>query len=80
MPLWQFFGVTFYTVQTLLGFLCTHTKGTTTISLTETQTETEKGGLQFNPRIKHGEGQETETLVNEEAQLLAKFLRNGRET
>jgi len=30
------------------------------------------------PRIKHGKKQTIETLINEEALLLAKFLRNER--
>jgi len=32
------------------------------------------------PRIKHGYRQTSETLINEEAYLLAKYLRNERET
>lgn len=32
------------------------------------------------PRIKHGKQQEIETLINEEALLLAKFLRTERQT
>jgi hypothetical protein len=31
------------------------------------------------PRIKHGNRQTTETLINEEALLFAKFLRHERE-
>jgi len=31
------------------------------------------------PRIKHGKRQTLDTLINEEALLLAKFLRNERE-
>jgi len=31
------------------------------------------------PRIKHGKRQTVDTLINEEAMLLAKFLRNERE-
>ena len=32
------------------------------------------------PRIMHGKQQELETLINEEALLLAKYLRNERPT
>jgi hypothetical protein len=32
------------------------------------------------PRIRHGSKQTLETLINEEALLLAKYLRNERET
>jgi len=32
------------------------------------------------PRIKHGNRQTLETLINEEALLFAKYLRNERET
>jgi hypothetical protein len=32
------------------------------------------------PRIMRGEKQELETLINEEAMLLAKYLRNERES
>ena len=32
------------------------------------------------PRIKHGNRQTIETLINEEAMLLARFLRHERET
>jgi len=32
------------------------------------------------PRTKHGKKQEIETLINEEAYLLAKYLRNERKT
>jgi hypothetical protein len=32
------------------------------------------------PRIKHGQRQTLETLINEEALLFAKFLRHERET
>jgi hypothetical protein len=31
------------------------------------------------PRIRHGSRQTVDTLINEEAYLLAKFLRNERE-
>jgi len=32
------------------------------------------------PRIRHGNRQSLETLINEEALLFAKFIRNERET
>ena len=32
------------------------------------------------PRIRHGSRQTLETLINEEALLLAKYLRDGRKT
>jgi hypothetical protein len=32
------------------------------------------------PRIKHGNKQTVETLINEEALLLAKYLRNEKQT
>jgi hypothetical protein len=47
--------------------------------------EEEKAELLFEsivelPRIKHGNKQTVETLINEEALLLAKYLRNEKQT
>lgn len=38
------------------------------------------GGMVEVPRIRHGSRQALETLINEEAQLLAKYLRDERKT